>query len=134
MRKGGENCLKYLKRGYNRKEGRGNKDFKKGGASAGSRGMCFKKEGGGGWKPLTNYEEGKCNPSYSLTCKVVSQILLLSSEFGKFGSALLDSFLTFIVALMTLIMKAWHFGKKGLRFHCNISWPYANVLLKRKIR
>lgn len=66
--------------------------------------MCFKKEGlgggrrgGGGWKPLTNYgyEEGKCNPSYSLTCKVVSQILLFSSESGKFGSALLDSFLNF---------------------------------------
>ena len=25
----GENCLKYLKRGWNRKDGRGNKDFKK---------------------------------------------------------------------------------------------------------
>ena len=27
----GGNCLKYLKRGWNRKEGKGNKDFKKGG-------------------------------------------------------------------------------------------------------
>ena len=27
---GGGNCLKYIKRGWNRKEGRGNKDFKKG--------------------------------------------------------------------------------------------------------
>ena len=26
------NCLKYLKRGWNKKEGRGNKDFKKEGA------------------------------------------------------------------------------------------------------
>ena len=31
MREGGENCVKYLRRGWNRKEGRGNKDFKKGG-------------------------------------------------------------------------------------------------------
>ena len=30
-------CLKYLKRERNRKEGRGNKDFKKEG---GSRGLC----------------------------------------------------------------------------------------------
>ena len=30
MRVGG-NCLKHLKRGWNRKERRGNKDFKKGG-------------------------------------------------------------------------------------------------------
>ena len=28
---GGGNCLKYLKRGRNRKERKGNKDFKKGG-------------------------------------------------------------------------------------------------------
>ena len=27
----GEDCLKYLKRGWNRKEGKGNKDLKKGG-------------------------------------------------------------------------------------------------------
>ena len=44
MREGGGNCLKYLKRGWNRKEGRGNKDFKKGG-QAGSRGGCLKKGG-----------------------------------------------------------------------------------------
>ena len=29
MREGRGNCLKYLKRGQNRKEGRKNKDFKK---------------------------------------------------------------------------------------------------------
>ena len=28
---GARDCLKYLKSGWNRKEGRGNKDFKKGG-------------------------------------------------------------------------------------------------------
>ena len=46
------NCLKYLKRGCNRKKGRGKKDFKKGGGQAGSRGGCLKK---GGWNPLKNY-------------------------------------------------------------------------------
>ena len=35
LREVGENCLKYLKRGWNRKEGRGNKDFKKGGGKLG---------------------------------------------------------------------------------------------------
>ena len=51
------NFLKYLKRGWNRKEGRGNKDFKKGGGQAGSRSGCVKKERErGGWNPLTNYE------------------------------------------------------------------------------
>ena len=54
MCEGGENCLKYLKRGWNRKEGRGNKGFKKGG-QAGSRGGCLKKKGG--WSPHTNYDE-----------------------------------------------------------------------------
>ena len=29
MRDGGGNCLEYLKRGWNRKEGRGHKDYKK---------------------------------------------------------------------------------------------------------
>ena len=35
MREGGENCLKYLKRGWNRTEGRGHKDFEKGGDKLG---------------------------------------------------------------------------------------------------
>ena len=40
----GGNYLKYLKRGWNRKEGRGHKDFKKMGGQAGSQGGCLKKE------------------------------------------------------------------------------------------
>ena len=46
LREGGGNCLKNLKRGWNRKKGRGNKDFKKGG-QAGSRGGALK----GGLEP-----------------------------------------------------------------------------------
>ena len=41
---GGGNCLKYLKRGWNSKEARGNKDFKNRGASW-VKGGCLKKEG-----------------------------------------------------------------------------------------
>ena len=44
LHEGGGNSLKYLKRGWNRKEGRGNKLFKKGG-QAGSRGGCLKNGG-----------------------------------------------------------------------------------------
>ena len=47
MRESGGNCLKYLKREWNRKEEKGNKDFKKRG-QAGSRGGCALKRGGGG--------------------------------------------------------------------------------------
>ena len=46
MHKGGGNYLKYLKRGWNRKQGRGNKDCKRR-RQAGSRGGCIKKGGPG---------------------------------------------------------------------------------------
>ena len=52
MREGGGNCLKYLKWGWNRKEGKGNKDFKKR-RQAGSRGRCLKLGVAGNL--LTNY-------------------------------------------------------------------------------
>ena len=42
LHEGGGNCLKYLERECNRKEGRGNKGFKKGGQT-GSRCGCLKK-------------------------------------------------------------------------------------------
>ena len=47
--KDGRNCLKYLERGWNRKEGRGRKDLKRGQAQSG--GGCLKK---GGWSSLTS--------------------------------------------------------------------------------
>ena len=52
MREGGENCLKYLKRWWNRTEGRGHKDFKRGGKLGQGVG-ALKREV---WNPLTNYE------------------------------------------------------------------------------
>ena len=44
LREGGGNFLKYLKKRWNRKEGRLNKDFKKG-RQSGSRSRCLKKGG-----------------------------------------------------------------------------------------
>ena len=44
------NCLKYLKRGWNRKDGWENKDFKKKEGQAGSRSGCLKM--GWGLEPL----------------------------------------------------------------------------------
>ena len=44
---GGRNCLKYLKRGWKRKEQRGNKDLKRGGELGQGVG-AIKKGGGGG--------------------------------------------------------------------------------------
>ena len=46
---GGGDCLKYLKRGWNKKEGRGNKDFEKRGGQLGQGVGALK--GGGGVKP-----------------------------------------------------------------------------------
>ena len=46
MRVGGTVWGKYLKWGWNRKEGWRNKDLKKGGGQAGSKGGCLKKQGG----------------------------------------------------------------------------------------
>ena len=54
MIRGWEVCLKYLKSGWNRKEERGNKDFKKGGGGKLDQGMGALK-GGGDWNPLMNY-------------------------------------------------------------------------------
>ena len=52
MREGGENYLKYLKRGKNRKEGRGNKDFKKVGGRLGQGLGALKRGGGRAGTPL----------------------------------------------------------------------------------
>ena len=46
-------CLKYLKRGWDRKKGRRNKGFKKGGRLSQGLG-ALKREGS--WNPLMNYE------------------------------------------------------------------------------
>ena len=48
---GGEDCLKYLKRGWNNKEGRANNDFKKKGKLGQGVGALKK----GDWSPITNY-------------------------------------------------------------------------------
>ena len=49
LREGEGKCLKYLKKGWKRKQGRGNKDFKKGGAKLGQETGAL--ERGGELKP-----------------------------------------------------------------------------------
>ena len=71
----GVSCVKYLKRGWNRKEG-GSKDFKKRG-QARSRCRCLKK---GSWNPLTNYKPIWlyciiCTCPYCIICKGVTASL-----------------------------------------------------------
>ena len=48
LHEGGGNCLKYLIRGWNRKEGRGNKDFQK---ERGKLGQGVSSLKGGGLEP-----------------------------------------------------------------------------------
>ena len=45
LREGRGNCLKYLKRGWNKKDGRGNKDFKRGGGGGGGGGQAESRSG-----------------------------------------------------------------------------------------
>ena len=52
MRESGENCLKYLKKGWNRKEGRETKILKTVGGKLGQGVGVLKREGG---NPLTSY-------------------------------------------------------------------------------
>ena len=61
MHEGGGNCLKYLKRGWNRTDGRQNKDLKKG-DKLGQEVGALKKGGG---IPLANYGP-PCNMSITL--------------------------------------------------------------------
>ena len=84
MSMGGGDCLKYLKRGWNRKEGRGNKNFEKGG-QAGSRGGCLKKWG---WNPLMNYGSGNIPVSklllnISLKMGAMSWEIILIYRFSR---------------------------------------------------
>ena len=53
----GENCLKYLKRGWNRKKGRGNKDFKKGGQAGTRAGYLKKGVTGTPLRTMTKFKE-----------------------------------------------------------------------------
>ena len=68
IREGWEDCIKHLKRGWNRKEGRGNKYFKKGEQAASRVGSLTK---GAGWNPLTNYES---NFSYKFVGNMIVEV------------------------------------------------------------
>ena len=75
LREGGENYLNYLKRGWKRKERRGNKRFKK----KGERGQACQGLGAlkrGGWNPLTNYVTTK-----RVKCKFISYEILSEKRY-----------------------------------------------------
>ena len=61
MREGGGKCLKYLKRGWNRTEGREHKDFKKG-AKLGQGVGALKR--GGGLEPPYELRKGICDKRF----------------------------------------------------------------------
>ena len=79
MSEGRGNCLKYLRRHWNRKEKRGNKDFKKkgGGGQAGSRGKYLKKRERG-WNLLTNYGERSVEIIWALKVILDSNPIVLA--------------------------------------------------------
>ena len=64
MDEGEGSCVNFLKRGWNRKVGRGNKDFKKGGGGKLGQGVGALKRGG--WNPLMNYVHIFVRNSYGL--------------------------------------------------------------------
>ena len=68
MCEGGRNCLKYLKSGWKIKEGRANKDFKKGNKLGQGLGALKR----GDWNPLTNYANNKRENMKEKTKKVCS--------------------------------------------------------------
>ena len=86
MREGGGNCLKYLKRRWNRKEGRRNKDFKKGG-KVGQEVGALKREWAG--TPL--------------------RTVVNSNGTGIFKNKLVvhDQFIIFAIALLISIYQKW---------------------------
>ena len=57
MQEGRGNCLKHLKMGRYRTEGRGHKDFEKEERNLGQGVGALKR--GGDWNPLTNYDKDR---------------------------------------------------------------------------
>ena len=76
---GGGNCVKHLKRGWNRKEGRGNKNLKKGGGGKLGQEVGALKRGG--WNPITNYDT-IISPGQDQE-DAVSKILVSGYEYNK---------------------------------------------------
>ena len=70
MHEGGGNCIKYLKRGWNRNEGRGNKDFKKRGGKLGH-----------GVSALKRGERGGLEPPYKLWYILEVIFLIITFEY-----------------------------------------------------
>ena len=71
MREDGRNCVKYLKSGWNRKEGRRNKNFKKGGGKLGQGVGALKRKGEAGTTLRT------MSSVFTFNFECISEIFLL---------------------------------------------------------
>ena len=100
MREGGENCVKYLKRGWNIKEGSGNQKFKKGRRQAGSRGGCLKKSG------------GRLEPPYELW--IGYHLLVRNYFFSIFEIKIrvFDEVYAYLILQFAVVFQAWSLCKK----------------------
>ena len=113
------NCLKYLKREWNRTEGRVHKNFKKGG-QAGSRGGCIKKGGAGTplqtmitqWV-LIRYTPGQLGIHEVLFCKILQWQVLVFRLIFRIEEVpkifFLQPLLTFIVSVKCAPTRKWEF-------------------------
>ena len=84
MREGEGNCLKYLKKEWNRTKVRGNK---RGRGQAGSRGGCLKKGGGGAGTPLRTMQmllDKSIHPRKEYSSLSQTRCSLKAIPFGTF--------------------------------------------------
>ena len=112
------NCLKHRKRGWNRKEGRRHKDFKKGG-QAGSSGGCLKKEGECGLEPPYKLCVITLASSYILSCSPWTSYALLSklSLWDTITEMLTERF-SVVMILTTSTIALTIFSRVVSRFYC----------------
>ena len=112
MREGGGNCPKFLTRGWNRKEGRGNKDFKKWG-NLGREVGALKR---GGWVlgiPLRTMKENFFEFFIvRQLCRFIDTILFLALIKPTFITTFAREFGAFLLLLLDLLEFCKNFGLK----------------------
>ena len=132
MCEGGGNSPKYIKRGWNRKEGRGHKDFKKGG-QAGSGGGCLKK---GGLEPpyklcnsVREYHQSVLSNVEINNCKVAPppKVQLNKNNISKVQSAILKVFKESNDDKNPYAMLDKHYGKQYSIMHGSIQKSFQGI-------
>ena len=127
MREGGGNCLKFLTRGWNRKEGRGNKDFKKWG-NLGREVGALKR---GGWVlgiPLRTMKENFFEFFIvRQLCRFIDTILFLALIKPTFITTSAREFGAFLLLLLDLLEFCKNFGLKKPP----LSFPFSLTYLSK---